>query len=169
MVLWKKPVTTKPSFLMYVIRETDVTCQKRRTRDKSAQWTQAFSVCTEYIKHQRENVSNFNWPTTLILGKQTHSAPPPATFSLGGHGPQPPFLCHCLVNRECNSFARKCKKMVHPVTSPDRCYTLCLKSPFKSAFDIVSMVWRRDLEPLSRHQVGNSEHIKSWEYMNFFP
>ena len=48
------------------------------------------SVCTESVKHQEENVSNINWPTTLILwcGQNT-LCPPPANFFIGGDAPFP--------------------------------------------------------------------------------
>ena len=49
------------------------------------------SVCTESVKHQEENVSNINWPTTLILwcGQNTLCPPPPANFFIGGDAPFP--------------------------------------------------------------------------------
>ena len=50
------------------------------------------SVYTESIKHQKENVPDINWPTTLILGG-THSASPTwicvCVWGGGGHGPAP--------------------------------------------------------------------------------
>ena len=34
------------------------------------------TVCTESITHQKENVSNINWTTTLILRGPKHTLPP---------------------------------------------------------------------------------------------
>ena len=39
------------------------------------------------------------------------------------------FCYYLTENRGCKSFARNCEKMVHPVTTADRRYALCLKSP----------------------------------------
>ena len=48
----------------------------------------SISVCTESIKHQKENVPNINRPTTLMGGGgNTHTFP---TCSLGAY-PPPPF------------------------------------------------------------------------------
>ena len=42
------------------------------------------NLCTESIKHQKENVPNINWPTTFIFfgGGGRQNTPPPPTFSL---------------------------------------------------------------------------------------
>ena len=49
-------------------------------------------VCTESIKHQKENVPNMYWPTTVMLAgaKKTHSSP--KLFHWGPWPPVPLFI-----------------------------------------------------------------------------
>ena len=50
------------------------------------------TILPESIKHQKENVPNINWSTTLILGGG-HTLPPPPNLFTGGM--PSPFLRHC--------------------------------------------------------------------------
>ena len=84
----KKGIQKEPAFCAYIlhIRALGSYAQCGGVRGKSV----SISVCTESIKHQKENAPNINWPRTLILGGEgkTHS-PAPLSCATAIHAERP--------------------------------------------------------------------------------
>ena len=72
---------------------------------------------------------------------------------------QVPSQPHIVSMRyDSSSFVRKCEKTVHSLTTTDRRYTLCLKSPLKSVLSISTHHNSKTIELLRYHT--NLPYIK---------